>query len=92
MPLLYSLPPGAAVPHRRQRRARCAHSTLTSQQNPLPLNQVRVEDLRAQQQLIEEARKNSAGAIIGSVVVALIRMDRRGGPPMRQALIACRTP
>ncbi len=61
------------------------NATLTPQQNPLPLNQVRVDHPGPQQKPIEETRKNRAGAIIGGVVGALIWMDIHGDPPMRQA-------
>jgi len=46
--------------------------TLTPQQNPLPLNQVRVDDPVAQQKLIEEAQKNQTGAIIGNIVGSMV--------------------
>lgn len=46
--------------------------TLNPQQNPLPLNQVRIDDPVAQQKLIEEAQKNQTGAIIGNVVGSFV--------------------
>ncbi|WP_433608747.1 hypothetical protein [Prescottella agglutinans] len=80
------------VPRRRPRRGTWTTFTLTPQQNPLPLNQVRVDDPGAQQKLIEETRNNLAGATVGSVVGALIWMDIRGGPLMRQAPVVFITP
>ncbi|RVW02069.1 hypothetical protein [Rhodococcus xishaensis] len=46
--------------------------TLTPQQNPLPIEQVRIDDPAAQQKLMEEVQKNQAGAIIGNVVGSIV--------------------